>query len=122
MVLSKLHSIYRKLFASLMYCFITLAFFACLGRVSTNKEMPHAFTSHKTEHTYTRGGRLKSLRSFWRLHASHASDESPPHKKYHPFGWYFLCGGDGAAPSLYTSNPVRPVSNDSRESIYNSTV
>ncbi len=38
------------------------------------KERPHALTSHKTEHTYTRGGRLKSLRSFWHLQTAFASD------------------------------------------------
>ena len=30
-----------------------------------------------------------------------------------------ILGGDGAAPSLYTSNPVRPVSSDTRHSVYN---
>ena len=28
-------------------------------------------------------------------------------------------GGDGAAPCLYTSNPVRPIASDKRAFIYN---
>ena len=40
MDISRSHSIYRKLSASLIHCFITLAFFACLGWVFNKKKTP----------------------------------------------------------------------------------
>ncbi len=60
-------------------------------------------TLYNCEHIYIYGGRLKSLRSFWRLHAPHASDESPPIKErpmrvHGPFFYWWRWGESNPRP------------------------